>query len=328
MPVQVYPLFESALRYTAGRSLPEHTDHIAGLWAEFSRVTASNPNAALPEAVSANVIATAGPANRMIGFPYTKLLNSNNNVNQAAALVLCSLDRAQSLGIAADRMVFPRAASEATDTQYVSNRGGLASSPAIRAAREALCEAAGIGMDEVSHVDIYSCFPSAVQVSAGELGVGVDRPLTVTGGMTFAGGPWNNYVTHSIATMVDVLRQDPGSIGLCTANGGLLTKHALGVYSSAPSAASFRVARPEVPGGASLRPVVDSQATGRAVIEAYTVMHDQEGNPETAIVTALLPSGSRTWRTSRRPDTLAPMVGEEFCGRSIDLLPDGQFRVV
>jgi acetyl-CoA C-acetyltransferase len=210
----------------------------------------------------------------------------------------------------------------------VSNRGGLASSPAIRAAREALCEAAGICIDDVRHIDIYSCFPSAVQVSAGELGVSVDRPLTVTGGMTFAGGPWNNYVTHSIATMVDVLRQDPDSFGLCTANGGLLTKHALGLYSSRPSPVGFRVARPEVPGGVSVRPVADSQVEGRAVIEAYTVMHDQGGEPETAIVTALLPSGSRTWRTSRRQDTLASMVQEEFCGRPIALVPAGEFRVV
>jgi acetyl-CoA C-acetyltransferase len=328
MPVQVYPLFESALRYASGRSLQQHTDHIAGLWAEFSQVAATNPNAALPEALSPDYIARAGPDNRMIGFPYTKLLNSNNSVNQAAALVLCSLGRAQSLGIAADRVIFPVAASEATDTPYVSNRGGLASSPAIRAAREALCEAAGIGIDDVRHVDIYSCFPSAVQVSAGELGLGLDRPLTVTGGMTFAGGPWNNYVTHSIATMVEVLRQDPGTLGLCTANGGLLTKHALGVYSSRPSPAGFRVARPEVPGGGLVRPVEDSQATGQAVIEAYTVMHDQGGEPETAIITALLPSGARTWRTSRRPDMVTEMVREEFCGRPIALVPNGEFQVV
>jgi acetyl-CoA C-acetyltransferase len=242
--------------------------------------------------------------------------------------VLCALGRAQSLGIVEDRMVFPLAASEANDTPYVSNRGGLASSPAIRVAREALCEVAGISIDDVRHVDVYSCFPSAVQVSAGELGVGLDRPPTVTGGMTFAGGPWNNYVTHSIATMVDVLRHDPGSLGLCTANGGLLTKHALGVYSSHPSQFGFRVARPEVPGGVSVRPVEDGQVAGPAVIEAYTVMHDQDGEPETAIVTALLASGSRTWRTSRQPDIVAAMVQEEFCGRPIVLVPHGEFRVV
>jgi acetyl-CoA C-acetyltransferase len=146
--------------------------------------------------------------------------------------------------------------------------------------------------------------------------------------------------------MVDVLRHDPGSLGLCTANGGLLTKHALGVYSTRPPRFGFRVARPEVPGGASVRPVVDRQppgeagetgatgatgetgGAGEAVIEAYTVMHDQSGAPEVAIVTALLPSGARTWRTSRRPDIMAAMMQDEFCGRAIALVADGEFRAL
>jgi acetyl-CoA C-acetyltransferase len=327
LPVQVYPMFENALRHAAGRSLAEHTRRITGLWARFSQVAASNPHAARPEAVAAGFIATPGPNNRMIGFPYTKLLNSNNSVNQAAALVLCSLGRARAVGISNDRMVFPLAGSEATDTPYVSNRRDLTSSPAIRAARQALFAAAAVGVDDMAHVDLYSCFPSAVQVAAGELGFGLDRQLTVTGGMTFAGGPWNNYVTHSIATMVDVLRHDPGSLGLCSANGGLLTKHALGIYSSAPSARGFRVVRPTSPGGPAARPVVDAQTGGRAVIESFTVMHDQRGEPETAIVTALLATGARTWRTSRRADILAGMIRDDCCGRTVSLLPNGGFDI-
>ena len=300
MPVQVYPMFETALRHAAGRPLEQHTRQIAGLWARFSQVAATNPYAALPRARSGEAIAAAGPDNRMIGYPYTKLMNSNNSVNQAAALLLCSLDRARSLGIADDRLVFPHGGSEAMDTPYVSNRGDLSSSPAIRAAGRALFDAVGTGVDEIAHVDVYSCFPSAVQVAVSELGLDPDRQLTVTGGLTFAGGPWNNYVTHSIATMVGVLRHDPGSLGLCSANGGLLTKHALGIYSSRPGTREFRVVKPEVPGGPSVRPVVERDVVGPAVIEAYTVMHDGEGRPEAAIVTALLPDGSRTWRTSDR----------------------------
>jgi acetyl-CoA C-acetyltransferase len=254
-------------------------------------------------------------------------MNSNNSVNQAAALLLCSLDRARSLGIADDRLVFPHAASEAADTPFVSNRGDLSSSPAIAAAGKALLDAVETGVEEIAHIDVYSCFPSAVQVAASELGIGLDRQLTVTGGLTFAGGPWNNYVTHSIATMMDVLRRDPGSLGLCSANGGLLTKHALGIYSTRPGPGEFRVLRPEVPGGSSIRPVVERDASGPAVLEAYTVMHDEQGEPETAIATALLPDGSRTWRTSQRGDLLRAMTREEFCGRTVQLLPAGGFDV-
>jgi acetyl-CoA C-acetyltransferase len=325
-PIQVYPMFESALRFAAGRSIENHAAYIAALWADFSEIARANPHAVLPQAMTPEAIGTPGPANRLIGFPYTKLLNSNNNVNQAAAVLICSAERARSMGVGDDRMVFPHAASQATDTNYVSNRRDMSSSPAITAAGQALFDAAATGPDDLAHIDLYSCFPSAVQVAAAALGIGLERQLTVTGGMTFAGGPWNNYVSHSIATMTEVLRRDPGTLGLCTANGGLLTKHALGLYSTRPPGQPFRVLRPEV--RAKSRSVVNAGATGRAVIESYTVMHDNDGKPETAIATALLPDGARTWRSTRRADLISLMVAEEVCGRQIMLLRNGEFDLV
>src|SRR5207244_6690330 len=108
------------------------------------------------------------------------------------------------------------------DHWWVSERADLHSSPAIRAAGRAVFGLAGVGIDDVAHVDLYSCFPSAVQIGAAELGLGLaetDRPLTVTGGLSFAGGPGNNYSTHAIAPMADVLRADPGPHGLVTGLG-------------------------------------------------------------------------------------------------------------
>src|SRR5262249_22302959 len=161
--------------------------------------------------------------------PYTKLLNSNNMVEQGAGLILCSVEKARALGIPQDRWVFPLAGADAHDHWFMTNRADLCSSPAIRLAGRELFETAGVGADDLAHVDLYSCFPSAVQIAAEELGLGIDRPLTVTGGMSFAGGPWNNYPMHGIATMADRLREDTGAVGLCTANGGYTTKHALGL---------------------------------------------------------------------------------------------------
>ena len=138
------------------------------------------------------------------------------------------------LGISADRWVFPLAGTDAQDQELVTHRQDLHRSPAIRLSGEALFEMTGTGPDDLAHVDLYSCFPSAVQVAADELGLRLDRDLTVTGGMSFAGGPWNDYVTHSIATMASKLREDPAAVGLCTANGGFLAKHSLGLYSATP----------------------------------------------------------------------------------------------
>ena len=63
-------------------------------------------------------------------------------------------------------------------------------------------EMAGLTIDDVAIVDLYSCFPSAVQLGAQSLGLDINRQLTRTGGLSFAGGPWNNYVMHSISTVV------------------------------------------------------------------------------------------------------------------------------
>lgn len=152
----------------------------------------------------------------MISWPYPKLMNSNNMVNQAAVVILCSAEKATYLQIPRDTWVFPYAGADSHDTYAVAERHELHRSPAIRLGAHRALELAGVGVDDLDHIDIYSCFPSAVQVAARELGVPTDdpqRPLTVTGGLTFAGGPWNNYVMHSIATMADLLRANPAARG-------------------------------------------------------------------------------------------------------------------
>jgi len=317
MPVQIYPIFENALRAAAGRTVDEHLDYISELWARFSAVAATNPNAWIRDAKTAEEIRTPSPNNRMVGFPYTKSMNSNNDVDQAATLLLCSVEAAQRYGVPEDRWVFPLAGTDAHDTMYVSNRENLHSSPAIRVAGKRVFELAGIGIDDVKHVDLYSCFPSAVQIGATELGLSHDRQLTVTGGLTFAGGPWNNYVTHSIATMADVLRNDPGTIGLCSANGGYTTKHAMGLYSTTPPSDGFRAedVQDEVDRLTSPREFAE-EYEGPVTIESYTVMHERDGSMQNAIVPCLTPDGSRTWAASTDPDLMKAMTSDDLVGRA------------
>ncbi len=328
LPVQVYPMFDNALRALDGLSIDEHRSRVAGLWSRFSEVATTNPYAWTQQRYSAEELAAATPDNRMVGFPYTKRLNSNNMVEQGAALVWCSVERAEALGIPRDRWVFLHAGADAHDHWFLSNRDNLHSSPAIRTAGRAALDLAGIGVDDLAHVDLYSCFPSAVQVAARELGLGLDRQLTVTGGMTFAGGPWNNYTMHGIATMADVLRRDPGSMGLCSANGGYLTKHAFGVYSTSPPAArTFRWQDTQDQVDLTPRRDLDDAPSGSAAIETYTVMHDREGRPEQGIVALAMPDGRRAWGLLNDADAMATMVTEECIGRTGDVRPDGTFTL-
>jgi acetyl-CoA C-acetyltransferase len=328
MPVQVYPMFDIALRAELGLTPAEHRRQLADLWSRFSEVAASNPNAWIQQRYSPDEVGRPGPDNRMIGFPYPKRMNSNNSVEQGAGLILCSVERAEALGIDRDRWVFVHSGADAHDHWFVSNRADLHSSPAIRLAGRAALDLAGASVDDVAHVDLYSCFPSAVQVAARELGLGLDRQLTVTGGMSFAGGPWNNYVMHSVATMASVLRDDPGSLGLCTANGGYLTKHAFGLYSTdPPRAGRFRHAEPQAEVDALPRREMTDDHEGPVQVESYTVMHDRDGRPERGLFACLTPDGRRTWGATSDPNTMAAMVDEEVVGRNAARHDDGDITL-
>ncbi len=320
-PINFYPVFESAIRADRGESIDQHRDRVSALWARFNEVAVANPYAWFRTPMTAEEIREPSSSNRMVGFPYTKAMNSNWDLDQGAAILLCSVGAAEAAGIDRDRWVFPWAGTDAHDTYSVTNRRDLHSSPAIAEAGRRLFELTGIGPDGVDHVDLYSCFPSAVQVAAAELGLGEDRQLTQTGGLTFAGGPLNNYVSHSIATMIEVLRGDPGTVGLVSANGGYLTKHALGLYSTEPPTDGFRAE--------DVQPVVDQAPTtaadetwvGEVTVEAYTVMHDAEG-PREGLCSLRTPNG-RTWGRVTDVATAAAMTTSEAIGRTGHLDGDG-----
>lgn len=328
MPVQVYPLLEQAHRIGLDRELDEHLVAISELWASFSEVAASNPHAWIQQAFTPAEIRTPSADNRMIGFPYTKRMNSNNAVEQGAAVILCSAERADALGVPHDRWVFPHSGSDSHDHHRFTERQALGASPAIRLGAHAALGAAGIGVNDLAHLDLYSCFPSAVQIAATELGLDAKRPLTVTGGLSFAGGPWNNYVTHALATMAGVLRSDPGTFGLVTANGGYLTKHAFGVYSTEPPAQPFRHAEPQAEIDALPRREVCDQPDGEIGVETWTAMHDRDGAPETGIVVGLLDDGRRALGTTTDPGALKVLVTEDLAGRRARVAPDGTVELI
>lgn len=324
MPVNIYPTFESAVRHSRGETLDEHRDRISGLWADFNEVAVANPYAWSRTPMTAAEIREPSDTNRMVGFPYTKAMNSNWDLDQAAAILMMSAEAAERAGVPRDRWVFLHAGTDSHDTYVFSERDNLHSSPAIRVAGRVAFELAGVTPDDVAHIDIYSCFPSAVQISATELGISLDRRLTQTGGLTFAGGPLNNYVTHGIASLTKTLREHPGEVGVQTANGGYVTKHAIGVYSTEPPAEGFRHADVQDEVDTHPRTEVAPDYTGAAVVEAYTVMHGREG-AERALVAAKNADGHRVLANCDDAATMAQMLQSEAIGTPIEVAPDGSF---
>jgi acetyl-CoA C-acetyltransferase len=326
-PSYVYPMFDQALRIAERESVDDHRHRIGRLWSQFSAVAQANPHAWSREMLSAEQIWRPGPNNRMISWPYPKLMNSNNMVDQSAAVVLCSVQMATYLQIPRDTWVFPHAGTDSHDTYGIAERDELHRSPAIRIGAARVLELAGVGVDDLDHVDVYSCFPSAVQVAAREIGLPEGdpaRPLTVTGGLTFAGGPWNNYVMHSIATMTELLRENPGARGLITANGGYLTKHSFGVYSATPPSGEFRWE--DVQQAVDIEPTRTAlvQWDGVGTVESWTTPYDRDGNPEKAFVAVRTPDGSRTLALIDDPDQAAHTVAEDIAGAAVRVHPDGR----
>lgn len=240
-PGQIFPILENAFRFSQGRTIDTHQKELGRLFESFNEVARSNPLAWFPEPRSASEIATPDLDNRLTAFPYTKYMNAVIKVDQGAAVLLASAATAESIGIPKDRWVFPVAGADLSDVWFFSRRPDLASSPAIRACGKAVFEAAGVGPGDFDLIDLYSCFPVAVEIACKELGFSADddRRLTLTGGLPYFGGPGNNYTSHAVAHAVSRLRDSEDSRALCTGLGWFVTKHSMGVYSSRPPEKPF-----------------------------------------------------------------------------------------
>ncbi len=319
--IAFYPMFENAIRGNLDHSVEEHLRVMSELLERFADVARANPLATRREPLEPYRLAHIDDKNRWIGFPYPRLMNSNVFVDQSSALVMTSVEVAQSLGIPESKWVFLHGCADCTDHWHVSDRENLYTSPAIRlGARDALAMA-GTEVGKLAYFDIYSCFPSAIQIACQEIGLAQDDPrgLTVTGGLPYFGGPGNNYVTHSISEMMRKVRAAPGEAGLVTANGYYLTKHSFGIYSTAPPATPW--VRPDP---AILQRELDNRPragftttpSGEATIETYTVMHGKSGPERGILFGRELATGRRFVANTRSDrDTLLSLQDQESLGR-------------
>jgi acetyl-CoA C-acetyltransferase len=324
IPAVVYPLFENVLARRAGRSHEQQRRHIGQFLAPFTAVAAKKAGAWFPVERSADELATPSAENRLVAEPYTKLMTAFLGGSQAAAIAVTSLAVARRLDLD-DGAVFVRSSATAEDVWFPSARPDLGTSPAIAAAGRAALDAGSLGLDEIDFVDLYSCFPSAVQLGAEALGLRLDdkRGLTVTGGLPYFGGPGSNYATHSIATMFELLRERGGH-GLVTALGWYATKHAAGCYSATPPPGGFRVgdtSDEQAAIDASALPVVPLQedvGVTTALVEAGTVVYGRDGEVIGAPVVATLADGRRVVAAAE-PADLPSLAGADLGGTTIEL---------
>jgi acetyl-CoA C-acetyltransferase len=341
MPIRMYPLFENAIRAHLGLTVEQHQGRLGELCSRMTRVAAGNPHAWFREARTPEEVTKVGPDNRMVCFPYPKLMNSIIETDQAAALIMTGSETARELGIPEERLVYLWGCGDAKDKWFVSDRVNYYSSPAIKAVSQRALGMAGLTVNDIGAFDLYSCFPSAVQLGLDALGIKPDdpRPITVTGGLPYAGGPGNNYVGHSIAAMAERLRERRHDFGMVTGNGWFVTKHSAGLYSTrrpspgrAPvGAKQWRRTDPEIDQAhveAMESPAFAEQPEGEAVVETYTVAFDRDGEPEQGIVVGRLGEagdGARFFaNTPADRELLWEMTRREFVGQRGRVRVDGE----
>jgi acetyl-CoA C-acetyltransferase len=317
-----FALFDNARRAHLGRGLDEHRARLGRVLAPMTEIAAASPHAWFPIARGADEIVTATPDNRMVAYPYTKLMTSIMDVDMAAALVLASAAKADALGVPEERRVYLRGAAYAEDPAHVAGHPELWRSPAMAAVADAALAGAGIGADDVAHFDLYSCFASSVCFALDALGISEDdaRAVTQTGGLPYHGGPGSNYMTHALAAMVETLRREPGSYGVTSGVGMHMQKHAYGVWSTDHGTAP---AAEQAPAVAAADPVaIVESPEGSATVASYSVLHGRDGGPERALLVCDLPAGGRCYALlDGDAATLGGAETDELIGHTVTLAP-------
>lgn len=294
-PAAIYALYENAYRADAGQSAADATAETARLWAAMSTVAAHTPAAWIHTEHDAATIATATALNRPIAFPYNKLMIANDAVNQAAAVLVTSYAAAIAAGIPEQQLIYIGAGAGAREHASFMERDSYARSPSIEACLDSVLQRTGLQAQDFDHVELYSCFPCVPKIARRFLGLDPAQVPTVIGGLTFFGGPGNNYMTHAIVGMVQQLRRE-GRLGLLLANGDLVTKHYATVLATEPQGDIYPVdydAQAQADARRGAVPERISHYEGPAVLETYTVVYQRNGEPAHGLAVCRTPGGAR-----------------------------------
>lgn len=327
MPVELFSVIESAIRASQGLSHDAHRDAIAKLYSEFSEIAANNPRAWSREVSSAADIRNATDKNAMLAYPYTKKFNSQWNVNQAAAIVVCSAGKARQLGLNSTRWIYPLAGAQNKHVVCLAEKKHLHTQPGVVMAGERAYALAGITPRDVTAADMYSCFPAAAQIFGRDLQL-QHVAWSVSGSMAFAGGPYNHSTIDSVVRMVDVLRDksaDGRQIGIVSNLSGIFGKQGVLILSNQPNPKGFgfedvteAVKKVDVP------MKVNAQYSGPANVVGYTVVY-VKNMPSHAFVYCESAAGERTVVKTMDQALLARLLAEEFVGKSIHVESDRTF---
>jgi len=324
-----FALFDNARKAALGMSHADYRAAMGAILAPMTTVAANNPHAWFPVERTADEIVTPTADNRLVGYPYTKYSVAIMDVDMAAALILTSNAKADQLHVPREKRIHPRGWAYGDEAWNLAEREDMAAAPGLGMVAKAAMDMAGVTIDDIGPLDLYSCFASSLHLACDALGIDpLSRSLTVTGGLPYAGGPANNYMSHSIAAVVEALRAEPG-VGMVSGVGMHMTKHAYGVYANEPGPLELV---PELALQQQLDALPRRQITrgdGPATITTWTMTYDRDGSPTELLAVCELPDGTRTYAATDDDATMTTATTEEFVGTAVTLSPgeDGKTRL-
>ncbi|MFX0040495.1 MAG: hypothetical protein ACFFCY_03970 [Promethearchaeota archaeon] len=331
-PPYIYALIETALRAASGRTLHEHLEYIGKHYERFSKIASENPYAWERNPYLADEITTPSPENRKICHPYTKRMVANLYVDQAASIVITSEELANDIGINRKFWVYPMGGVDLKNIFYLSQRPKLYDSPAIREGSHLVLNQAGLKLEDINAFDLYSCFPCMVEIAKREIGIAEDDPrdLTITGGLSFFGGPFSSYSMHSIVSAVNLIQKNPPMKIMVLANGGYNTVQSFGIYGDEPPAKiwnenDYEKVQHSINAKLLSKPV--EEATGSFTVEAYTIVYDRKGLPEFGIAIGHLKTSERTFALILTDlKTFMKLEQEELVGQTFSIEYDTKLK--
>jgi len=304
-PVTVYPFYEAATSAHWDQTPREAMAESGRLWSSYSDVASQNPNAWLKRRFTSDEITNPTSDNRLIAWPYTKLMVANPMVNMGAALLMTSLAKAQAAGISEGRLIYVWGGASAEEQRDYLIRDQFFQSHPQNAVLGAVMDLVDDDGKAFDAIELYSCFPCVPKMARRTLGLGPDVQPTVTGGLTFFGAPLNTYMTHAACAMVRKLR-DGANLGLLYGQGGFVTKHhALVLSRNAPNAplAQDTSVQAEADRHRGVVPEFVTDADGKGLVESFTVIYGRDNAAEHGVVMlrtsanaralALVPAGDR-----------------------------------
>jgi acetyl-CoA C-acetyltransferase len=258
-PITVYPFYEAATSAHWGQTPREAMAESGALWSTYSNVASQNPNAWLKRCFTPEEITTATPDNRLIAWPYTKLMVANPTVNMGAAVLMTSLAKARAAGIAEDRLIHVWGGASAEEPRDYLIRDQFFESHPQNAVLNAVKDLVGGDGRAFDAIELYSCFPCVPKMARRTLGLGADVQPTVTG----------------------------AKLGLLYGQGGFVTKHhALVLSRQAPHGPLAQDTSVQAEADRHRRAVPEfvTEADGKGSVESFTAIYGRNGEVEHGVV--------------------------------------------